>query len=85
MKPHSISCIDGLKGSMENQKDIPVEGKVKFLKTSTTRNGKTLQKFLLTDQNESSRVISFFPDSSEDLLEVILFNSCTIYNPFSRK
>ena len=39
---------------MENQKDIPVEGKVKYLKTSTTQNGKTLQKFSITDQNESS-------------------------------
>ena len=39
-------------GIRDNQKDIPVEGKVKFLKTSATRNGKTLQQFSLTDQNE---------------------------------
>ena len=70
-----IPCIERL--VMDNR-DIPVEGKIKFLKTTQTQQGKTLQKFSLPDENETLRVISYFPDSPEDMLTVILFYSCII-------
>ena len=53
-------CIERL--VMDNR-DIPVEGKIKFLKTTKTQHGKTLQKFSLPDENETLRVISYFPDT----------------------
>ncbi|KAL5269337.1 hypothetical protein ACHWQZ_G002977 [Mnemiopsis leidyi] len=51
-----------------NQPDIPIEGKVRFLKTTTTQKNKILQRFSINGADGTSRVISYFPDTETEYL-----------------
>ena len=52
--------------------DIPIEGTVKYLKTSRTQNQKVIQKFAVTDGRDV-KVISYFPEGEADYITVISF------------
>ena len=53
--------------------DIPIEGTVKYSKTSRTMNQKIIQKFAVTITNgRGVKVVSHFPESEADHITVIL-------------
>ena len=52
--------------------DIPIEGTVKYLKTSRTQNQKVIQKFAVTDGRDV-KVISYFREGEADYITVISF------------